>query len=168
MANEFVGELKNGGTIETETDAGYHILTFKSTLKKLASNATFNVVINTEDEIVVIKTHYDMNGQYVAEYDDNKPHIPEFSKLINSDNNELQNSNNNNTSGIRCPHCGSYDIFPISETTTTGKDFNTGNACCGYLLCGPLGLLLGTAGKGKQVSTSTCWVCKICGYKFKL
>lgn len=69
---------------------------------------------------------------------------------------------------LKCPKCGNTDLTTLSEIKTTGKDFNASDACCGYLLCGPLGLLMGVDKKGKQQHTESFWVCKKCGHKFKM
>lgn len=56
---------------------------------------------------------------------------------------------------FRCPYCGGTNCTPVVETSTTGKDFSTGKACCGSLFFwNPAGLLCGFCGKGKQ-TTST-------------
>lgn len=175
LLNTFVGNLKNGGILEIPVDVGTHILSFNSTMKRLGKNATFNVVINDPDEVVELKTKFGMSGEYEVEYADNKPHIPTGinvsntqSQNVNSSNEKTYNTNNStNSTGIHCPRCGSYDIMPVSEVSTKGKDFDAGNACCGYLLCGPLGLLFGATGKGKQTTTTTYWMCKGCGNKFQ-
>ena len=175
LLNTFVGELKNGGVLEVPVEVGTHILSFNSTMKKLGKNATFNVVVNEPNEIIELKTYFDMNGNYAVKYADNKPHIPVG---INATNNPTQNvvtlnehAENTNistqSSGFHCPRCGSHDILPVSEVSTTGKDFKAGDACCGFLMCGPLGLLCGATGKGKQTTTNTYWMCKGCGNKFQ-
>ena len=175
LLNTFVGNLKNGGILEIPVDVGTHILSFNSTMNKLGKNATFNVVINDPDEVVELKTKFGMSGEYEVEYADNKPHIPTGinvsntqSQNVNSSNEKTYNTNNStNSTGFHCPRCGSYDIMPVSDVSTKGKDFDAGNACCGYLLCGPLGLLFGATGKGKQITTTTYWMCKGCGNKFQ-
>ena len=175
LLNTFVGELKNGGVLEVPVEVGTHILSFNSAMKKLGKNATFNVVVNEPNEIIELKTYFDMNGNYAVKYADNKPHIPVG---INATNTPTQNvvtlneyvENTNivtQSSGFRCPRCGSHDILPVSEVSTTGKDFKAGDACCGFLMCGPLGLLCGATGKGKQTTTNTYWMCKGCGNKFQ-
>ena len=177
LLNTYLGELKSGGVLEATVDVGIHMLSFnRSTLKKIGKDTTFNVVVNEADEVVELKTYFDMNGNYTVKYADNKPHIPVG---VNATNNQVQNtdSSENKTenqnivtqpSGLHCPRCGSHDIMPVSEVSTKGKDFNAGDACCGYMLCGPLGLLCGATGKGKQTTTNTYWMCKGCGNKFKV
>ena len=175
LLNTFVGNLKNGGVLEIPVDVGTHTLSFNSTMKKLGKNATFNVVVNEPDEIVELKTKFGMSGEYEVEYADNKPHIPVGVNVANSETHNAAASNDKaetanivkQSTGIHCPRCGSYDIMPVSEVSTKGKDFDAGNACCGYLLCGPLGLLCGATGKGKQTTTTTYWMCKGCGNKFQ-
>ena len=51
---------------------------------------------------------------------------------------------------MKCPRCGNENCSVINETTTTGKDFSAGKGCLGALLLGPLGVLCGACGKGKQ------------------
>lgn len=170
LLNKFVGNLKNGSILEIPAETGTHILSFNSTMKKLGKNATFTVVINEPDETVELRTRFSASGEYVVEYADNKPHISEIDNTV--DVHKEQDSKVENTpalkrQGVSCPRCGSQDIYPVSEVSTKGKDFNASDACCGYLLCGPLGLLCGATGKGKQTTTTTYWMCKGCGNKFK-
>ena len=90
---------------------------------------------------------------------------------VNADNKEKQESSasvvSNGSSSICCHKCGSDNIVPITEVETKGKDFKADDACCGFLLCGPIGLLCGALGKGKQTTSTTYWICKNCGNKFK-
>ena len=164
LMNTFIGELKNGGTLEIPVDVGTYTLYFNSTFKmqNLRKNATFQVVVNEPDECIELLTQFGTNGEYQVYYADSKPHIPV------TNNTTSQTYTPSRTQGISCPKCHSHDVMPVSEVTTTGKDFNAKNACCGYLMCGPLGLLCGTTGKGKQTITNVCWVCKNCGYKFQV
>lgn len=176
LLNTFVGELKNGGVLEIPVEVGTHMLSFNSTMKKLGKNATFNAVVNEPDEIVELKTKFGMSGEYEVEYADKKPHIPVGANAINNlaqnaefSENKIESQNIvTQPSGLHCPRCGSHDIMPISEVSTKGKDFKAGDACCGYMLCGPLGLLCGTTGKGKQTTTNTYWMCSACGNKFQV
>lgn len=69
---------------------------------------------------------------------------------------------------MNCPKCGCQNCQVVSETTTTGKDFSAGKGCCGALLLGPIGVLCGACGKGKQVNSTNYWVCPDCGNKFKI
>lgn len=77
LMNQYVGELKNGGTIEIPVNVGTHYLTFNSKMKVGASNATFTCVVNYPNEIVELETKFSLStGNYVVEYADNAPHIP--------------------------------------------------------------------------------------------
>ena len=40
---------------------------------------------------------------------------------------------------IRCPRCGSKNVEFVTYQANQG--FSAGDACCGYMLCGPIGLL---------------------------
>jgi DNA-directed RNA polymerase subunit RPC12/RpoP len=66
-----------------------------------------------------------------------------------------------------CPECGSDNFEVVQDMKMSGKDFGAGKACCGYILLGPLGLLCGACGKGKELDTKTAFVCKNCGNKFR-
>ena len=166
LYNTYIGELKNGETIEIPVDIGTYTLVFKSKMKKLGKDATFSVVVNEPAEKVKLKAEFVASGNFVVSYADNTPH---FSNVRN--NNNALTANNTTAdeqpSGILCCRCGSSNLFPVSETTTKGKDFNVGDALCGAILLGPLGLLCGATGKGKQTTTTTYWLCKNCGNKFK-
>ncbi len=69
---------------------------------------------------------------------------------------------------MNCPRCGSDNCQIITETSTKGKDFSVGKGLCGAILAGPVGILCGFCGKGKQVSSSNYWVCNNCGNKWKM
>lgn len=61
---------------------------------------------------------------------------------------------------IKCPKCGSANIHFI--TSQGGQRFDKSDACCGYLLCGPLGLLCGV----KDQDTKTVRKCMNCNHEF--
>lgn len=68
---------------------------------------------------------------------------------------------------MKCAKCGENNSQIINEVHTTGKDFKASNSCCGYILLGPLGLLCGACGKGRQTHNTQYWVCNNCGNKWK-
>ncbi len=67
-----------------------------------------------------------------------------------------------------CPNCGSENVQIINEVSTTGKDFSAGKGCLGAICFGPIGILCGACGKGKQTQNAQFWVCNNCGNKWKL
>ena len=68
---------------------------------------------------------------------------------------------------MNCPKCNNTNLFSTTEVNTTGKDFSFGKGCCGAILLGPIGILCGACGGGKQTHSTTYWICSECGYKFK-
>lgn len=62
---------------------------------------------------------------------------------------------------VRCPKCGSTQVEFV--TKTEGEAFDSGGACCGWLLCGIPGLIIGGKGNQKQVTVKKC---KKCGHEF--
>ena len=70
-----------------------------------------------------------------------------------------------------CPNCGNRDLQAINQTNvqTHGSDFSASKGCLGFLLFGPLGILCGSCGQGKQTTTTnqTYWTCNKCGHKFR-
>lgn len=66
-----------------------------------------------------------------------------------------------------CPQCGKNNSQVINEVTTSGKDFSVGKGCLGILLMGPIGILCGLCGKGRQMHNRQYWVCNNCGHKWK-
>ena len=68
---------------------------------------------------------------------------------------------------MKCPNCDSKNCQMINEIQTKGKDFSAGKGCLGAILLGPLGILCGACGKGKQVKNTNYWVCNDCGNKWK-
>lgn len=69
---------------------------------------------------------------------------------------------------LKCPRCGNRDVQVIQETSTSGKDYSATSGCCGWIFFGPIGLLCGSCGKGKQMKTTSYWLCNKCGNKFKV
>lgn len=63
---------------------------------------------------------------------------------------------------MKCPKCGSEHIQFVSNTSSKG--FSAGNACCGSVMFGPLGLLCGACGAGTK--KEEYWICRGCGNKF--
>ena len=61
---------------------------------------------------------------------------------------------------IRCPRCDSEKIYLL---TRESSGFDGSNACCGYVLFGPLGLLCGLATDRESETTRKC---RNCGYEF--
>lgn len=66
-----------------------------------------------------------------------------------------------------CPKCKNDGCQIFNETKTSGKDFSASKGCCGAILLGPIGILCGACGKGKQITNTAYWICPHCGYKFK-
>ncbi len=68
---------------------------------------------------------------------------------------------------MRCPKCGSENCFIINEVKESGHDYYGGRGCLGYLIFGPVGLLCGLCGKGRETKNVNYWVCNTCGKKWK-
>ena len=68
---------------------------------------------------------------------------------------------------MKCPKCNSGDCQIINEFSTSGKAFHASKGCCGAVLLGPIGLLCGMCGKGKQAKNESFWLCNNCGKKWK-
>lgn len=66
-----------------------------------------------------------------------------------------------------CPKCGDGNCQLTTETKTTGKDFYASKGCCGAIIFGPIGVLCGACGKGRQINSTSYWICTRCGKKFK-
>lgn len=64
---------------------------------------------------------------------------------------------------LKCPHCGSTRLQYTTSVKTQGV--SAGDACCGYVCLGPIGLLCGLCGSGSS-ETKEYWVCHDCGAKF--
>lgn len=89
------------------------------------------------------QTEYETNGSPEVEVLDREPE-----------------SNHHHQNTIKCPRCGSTKIFLV---TRESGGFDGSNACCGYILFGPLGLLCGlTADRESETARK----CQNCGYKF--
>jgi hypothetical protein len=58
---------------------------------------------------------------------------------------------------ILCPKCGSDNIHFV--TIQSSQNFDKSDACCGYLLCGPLGLLCGVKDKTQRKTIRKCMMC---------
>jgi hypothetical protein len=73
IQNKYVGKLKSGGVLRIKAEVGTYFLSFCSTMKRLGTNATFQVVVNDSNEVVKIKTKFGWKG-YEVKYADNKIH----------------------------------------------------------------------------------------------
>jgi len=86
-------------------------------------------------------------------------------------NSGVQSSTVITPKGLHCPQCGSKRLQAIVESNTSGQGggYSGGQGCLGFLLFGPLGLLCGSCGGNKNVTTTnkTFWVCQECGNKFR-
>ena len=70
------------------------------------------------------------------------------------------NSSESDKTPVRCPKCGSTNIHFI--TSQGGQRIDKGDACCGFLACGPIGLLCGV----KDQETKTVRKCMNCNNEF--
>ena len=68
---------------------------------------------------------------------------------------------------MRCPKCGSYNCYIINERTEKGRDYHGCKGVIGYLIWGPVGLLCGLCGKGRETKEINYWICEDCGRKWK-
>ena len=77
----------------------------------------------------------------------------------NNNNEELFSEHTiiNRDDVIRCPKCGSTNIHFV--TIQASQDFDVESACCGYFLCGPLGLLMGVKDKKERKTIRKCMSC---------
>ena len=81
-----------------------------------------------------------------------EPKMQQRSTLSNMNNSPTKERNK-----ITCPQCGSDDIHFV--TTQASQNFDKKDACCGYLLCGPLGLLCGVKDKTESKTVRKCMKC---------
>lgn len=133
--------------------------------------------INIRYNGTTIRYHIDDSIDKHFEFDKVLDCIHRIPHLNQENSNEFIDNNGMNTvgdgekqndiNGIICPRCGSMGCSPIVETNTSGKDFSAGKGCCGFALLGPLGILCGACGKGKQTNSTMYWVCSNCGNKFQ-
>ena len=82
------------------------------------------------------------------------PEIFSFSAIEPS--NKIISNNDTKSDSPHCPRCGS------SHISANKKGVDAGNACCGALLFGPLGLLCGFTESNKVLVT-----CLKCGHQWK-
>ena len=68
---------------------------------------------------------------------------------------------------MRCPKCGSKKCQFITTTNTHSSGFGCFDACCGFLILGPVGILCGLCGSGTSTTTKEYWICNECGRKFQ-
>lgn len=59
---------------------------------------------------------------------------------------------------VRCPYCGSKNVHFI--TKESGSELSASNACCGYMLLGPIGLLCGLTGNKEVKAVRKCMNCE--------
>ena len=62
---------------------------------------------------------------------------------------------------VRCPKCGSAQINFV--THQQGASYSAADGCCGFMACGPIGLLCGSRAAQKP---KTFRKCMKCGHEF--
>ncbi len=68
-----------------------------------------------------------------------------------------------------CPKCGNPHLQAITESEYRTKGYGAGKGCLGYLIFGPIGLICGLCGMGKEKGrTTSYWACNQCGHRFKM
>ena len=79
LMNQYVGELKNGGTLQFDANVGTHLLEFKAKLRinKMA-DTSFSVVVNDPNEVVMLNAGFKMSGKFSVEYADGQQRIPTY------------------------------------------------------------------------------------------
>lgn len=82
------------------------------------------------------------------------------------ENIELEKLQKLDASLTHCPKCGGTRCQMITESKSSTKPFDLGDACCGAILLGPVGILCGLCGMESTAETKTYWVCQDCGNKF--
>lgn len=82
------------------------------------------------------------------------------------ENIELEKLQKLDASLTHCPKCGGTRCHMITESKSSTTPFGFGDACCGMILLGPLGILCGLCGMESTAETKTYWVCQDCGNKF--
>lgn len=79
LMNQYVGELKNGGTLQFDANVGTFLLAFKAKPRmNKAADTSFSVVVNDPNEIVMLKAGIKMSGKLGIEYADGQQHIPTY------------------------------------------------------------------------------------------
>jgi tellurium resistance protein TerD len=70
----------------------------------------------------------------------------------------------NNANRLVCPKCGGSNLNSVIKPKVSGGN-SASDACCGYALLGPLGLLCGL--HKTNVDNQTFWICQDCGEQFR-
>lgn len=110
LMNNYIGELKNGGTIEIPVDVGTHHLSFNTRIKLGGKNVSFNCVVNYPNEVVELEAKFSVSsGDFVVEYADNAPHIP----VAESQQTQLNQQ----------PQSSHYNTAPIAKPKSKAKKF---------------------------------------------
>lgn len=60
---------------------------------------------------------------------------------------------------MKCPNCGSENCQYITTTETHGGGISWGDACCGTVLLGPVGILCGFCGSEVHTRTKEYCIC---------
>jgi hypothetical protein len=92
--------------------------------------------------------------------------VMDFEVLPKDKDNEQQDAykrvkDDHQQHGVICPKCGSTGIHFI--TREKGANYSASNACCGYIIFGPFGLLCGLFSDKK---TETIRKCMRCNHEF--
>lgn len=140
LMNNYVGKLKSGTTIEIPVGIGKHKLCFNANFNVGKNRDTFfEAVVNGENEIVVLRAKFDMNGKFVVFYADNAPHIPTF-ETTECRCNPIFEPNENTTRKFESKYRAKCKRTVTCRTC--GAEISPNAQCCPH--CGekPLGVLL--------------------------
>ncbi|MFP4478621.1 MAG: double zinc ribbon domain-containing protein [Candidatus Izemoplasmatales bacterium] len=98
--------------------------------------------------------------KYCGESLDNQSYQSSEEPEVEVLDDDRSNHHHKNNGPVRCPNCGSAEIYLM---TRESGGFDASNACCGYIILGPLGLLCGLSSERESVTVRKC---KNCGYEF--
>lgn len=87
LMDQYVGELKNGGTLQFDANVGSYIIEFKAKprMNKMA-DTSFGVVVNDSNEVVILNAGFKMSGKFSVEYADGQQHIPTYTMTFSGQN----------------------------------------------------------------------------------
>jgi DNA-directed RNA polymerase subunit RPC12/RpoP len=96
-------------------------------------------------------------GEDVNAFSDSEPIKEEINKEKVVKTYYQEKTDEKQTDGkVRCPRCNSTDVHFV---TKSDSDFDGSNACCGYILFGPIGLLCGLTGNKENKTVRKCMNC---------
>lgn len=126
-------------------------------------SGTHNLTLSSSSQLEVLEVSLDADAQVNLYWTSEENR---FLAVVSDTQVTPTPENSKAPTGVSCPRCGSHNVQYAPVTTVNNSGYSCCTGCCGGLLLGPLGLLLGMCGMGTKSTTTVSWMCNNCGRQF--